>query len=158
MPCCCYLCLCLFEGHDEHNQPRVRERAIPGIECNWWGELWAGCSVYKQITGWHSRDPLRAAQHGCWYVVCKTSMSLMNYTWENAQPWNWGSRENKGIRWGKNRKKIEKERERPCWMTIKQKMGVANHQELAKSRERQCFCHFVLFTTHCCCFLYLPYC
>lgn len=30
-------------------------------------------------------DPLRAAQHGCWYVVCKTSMSLMNYTWENAQ-------------------------------------------------------------------------
>lgn len=63
----------------------------PGNERNWWGELWAGCSLCKQITGWFGWDPLRAPQQGCRYVACKTSMSLMNYTWENVQQWNWES-------------------------------------------------------------------
>lgn len=74
------LCVWLFEGHDDHNQPCVGERAIPWIECNRRGELRASCSLCKQITGWQSWDPLRVPQHGCRYVVCKTSMSLMNYT------------------------------------------------------------------------------
>ncbi len=36
----------------------------------------------------------------------------MNYTWENAQQWNWESGGNKGIRGGKNRSKTERERGR----------------------------------------------
>lgn len=59
----------------------VSERGTsPGNERNWWGELWAGCTVCKQITGWFGRDPLRAPQQSCQYVARKTSVSLMNYT------------------------------------------------------------------------------
>lgn len=47
-------------------------------------------------------------------------------------------------------------------MTITQKTGVANHQEatsrnFAESRELGCLCHFALFATHCCCFVYLTF-
>ena len=138
-----------FKGHDDHNQPHVGERAILEIECNWWRELWAGCSVCKQITGWLGWDPLRVTQHGCWYVVCKTSGPLMNYTWENTQQGKWQIGENKRFRGGENNRKTQGEREkreRARSVTIRRKTGVVNHQEsnniFAGSKEPECFCYF----------------
>lgn len=76
----------------------------------------------------------------------KTSVSLMNYTWENAQQWNWESRENKRMSQGKNSRKLEANWGGWCSRTIKKRTGVANNLEAGQNplAGLRC-CHFALF-------------
>lgn len=78
-------------------KPCVRQRAIPRLECNCGGEVWAGCFVCKQITGWHRWAPPRGGITWLLPTCCEKNKHVTHELYMGqCPPMQLGKREKQG--------------------------------------------------------------